>query len=274
MDYYRRIPVQRPVVVLCSFQVGVSATEYETEQKNAEHILWERNQVESWFLLSPVHYRPHTNNVQWNHGTVSPVASVRVALRDEGSHTGSSCFPSTLQAVPVMLTLAPRATCLSCRKKITCDAVHACPYKGVTGTVAVASVPSVTGSALALEGLALLGEALGRGVAVMAPRVAGVHLCLAVRTKPPLQLQSELNGVWDSPPTGLILLVMAYLRILSSLTYITNTLSMVICSVSGTVARLWWRQSRWKEKDSEPFSAETTENSLTEVEVATGESES
>ena len=41
-------------------------------------------------------------------------------------------------------------------------------------TVTVASVASVTGGALALEGLALQWDALGRGVAVVAPGVAGV----------------------------------------------------------------------------------------------------
>lgn len=82
---------------------------------------------------------------------------------------------------------------------------------------------------------------------------------------------------FDSPPTGLILLVMAYLRMRSSLTYIMKSLSIVICSVSG-VAWLSCLQSRkvifcfsWKENDSEPRSSETTVNSRTDVEVATME---
>lgn len=41
-------------------------------------------------------------------------------------------------------------------------------------TVTVASVSSVTSSTLALEGLALQWDTLGRGVTVMGPRVAGV----------------------------------------------------------------------------------------------------
>lgn len=41
-------------------------------------------------------------------------------------------------------------------------------------TVTVASIPSVTSSALALEGLALLWDALGCGVTVVGPSIAGV----------------------------------------------------------------------------------------------------
>lgn len=41
-------------------------------------------------------------------------------------------------------------------------------------TITVASIPSVTGSTLALEGLALQWDTLGRGVTVMVPSVAGV----------------------------------------------------------------------------------------------------
>lgn len=56
----------------------------------------------------------------------------------------------------------------------------------------------------------------------------------------------------------------------------TKARSTFTCSVSGPALRLSWRQSRyvmfclsWKEKDSEPRSADLTVNSLTEVEVAT-----
>lgn len=41
-------------------------------------------------------------------------------------------------------------------------------------TVTVASIPSVTGSTLALEGLALQWDTLGRGVTVMVPSIARV----------------------------------------------------------------------------------------------------
>lgn len=46
-------------------------------------------------------------------------------------------------------------------------------FSGVR-TVAVAAVSLVAGGALAAEGLALQRDALGRGVAVVAPSVAGV----------------------------------------------------------------------------------------------------
>jgi len=54
--------------------------------------------------------------------------------------------------------------------------VHACPYKELPDkdTVTVASIPPVTSSTLALEGLALQWDTLGRGVTVMIPSITGV----------------------------------------------------------------------------------------------------
>ncbi len=77
------------------------------------------------------------------------------------------------------------------------------------------------------------------------------------------------------PPRGPILLVMAYRRMRSSLTYITNIRSIRSSSVSSPL-RGPWEQSlnvmfclTWKVWVSAPFSADTTVNSRTDVEVIT-----
>lgn len=83
------------------------------------------------------------------------------------------------------------------------------------------------------------------------------------------------NSAGSLPPKGPILLVMAYRRMRSSLTYITNMRSILSSCVSSLLGCPWLQSLyvmfclTWKVKVSAPFSADTIVNSRTDEEVIT-----